>query len=49
MSHPDIRALLEAIRQGQLSVDEDVAALKPALLNPIATEDLGFARLDHQR
>lgn len=44
MSQPDIRALLDAVRQGQLSVDEGVAALKT-----LETEDLGFARLDHQR
>lgn len=44
MDESDVRDLLEAVRRGDMGVDQAVAALRH-----LPFEDLGFAKIDHHR
>jgi len=47
MINPDLKALLEQLRGGSISVDDACARVQQAMGS--ASEDLGFARVDHDR
>ena len=47
MTNPDLKALLEQLRGGSISVDDAFARVQQALGG--ASEDLGFAQVDHGR